>query len=345
MLVLDEKSVPWFPRHISELDLVANRILDAGVELQSDHPGFSDATYRERRQIFADISSGHKYGEEIPFVDYSQDEIDTWGTVYAKLKEFMPKFACEEYNNIIPLLEDRCGYSTTNIPQQRDISNFLESRTGFKLRPVSGLLSSRDFLAGLAYRTFFSTQYIRHHSRPLYTPEPDICHELIGHVPMFADPDFADFSQEIGLASLGASDEDVLKLATCYWFLVEFGLIRQKGELRAIGAGILSSFGELEYSCAPYRPAGGEENFPEYKPWDPRVACNQEYPITKYQPIYFVADSLEAAKKSMIDYCRSLSRPFHARLNPLTNSIWVDRAVDREELKAHKVNADIYNES
>jgi phenylalanine-4-hydroxylase len=155
--------------------------------------------------------------------------------------------------------------------------------------------------------------------------------ELLGHAVMFADPDFADFSHEIGLASLGASDAAIKKLATCYWFSVEFGLaLDGAGQRKAYGAGLLSSFGELEYACAPYRPAGGVETFPEYRPWEPAAAAEQAYPITSYQPVYFVAESLADAKARMRAYCERLdNKGFTARYDPYTQSVAVDRAVVR----------------
>ena len=238
VITLDAKKVPWFPRAIEDLDLLSVETLDAGADLESDHPGFNDEVYRKRRHDIVDIAKSYTYsaGKEITRLEYTEDEIKTWGVVYDKLHGLLPQYACKQYKYILPLLERNCGYAPNNIPQLADISVFLKECTGFQLRPVSGLLSARDFLNALAFRVFFSTQYIRHHATPLYTPEPDVCHELLGHAPMFADPDFADFSHEIGLASLGASDSDIERLASCYWCVAarsRGAIARQRARSRA----------------------------------------------------------------------------------------------------------------
>ncbi|CAG5083924.1 Oidioi.mRNA.OKI2018_I69.PAR.g10501.t1.cds [Oikopleura dioica] len=307
-----DDNIPWFPMHVAELDRFANQILSYGSELDSDHPGFTDPAYRARRKEFADIAFHYRHVEKLPLVEYTDAEKATWGVMYKKLKELFPTHACKEFNKVFPMLEQHCGYSENNIPQIRDISAFLHRTTGFRLRPVAGLLSSRDFLAGLAFRVFHSTQYIRHSSKPLYTPEPDVCHELIGHVPLFADPKFAAFSQEIGLASLGASDEDVKKLATIYWFTIEFGLCREDGEIKAYGAGILSSFGELEY-C--------RTDEPKILPFQPSVTSVTEYPITTYQPTYFVTESFEDAKRLVSEFAKTMNKPVQVQYNAYTESV------------------------
>ena len=321
-LFLDDRVVPAFPKHLSDLDQIAGRVIDAEKgELQADHPGFSDPVYRERRRVLASLAQDYVFHQPIPRIEYTASETKTWGAVYRHLRSpKMQENACDAYNQALSLMEAECGYGPDSIPQACDISAFLSDRTGFRLRPVAGLLSSRDFLNALAFRVFFSTQYIRHHSRPLYTPEPDICHELLGHAPMFADRDFSDFSQEIGLASLGASDHDIKRLATCYWHSVEFGLLREGKEqrLKAYGAGVLSSAGEMEHAVS---------RSPNLLPWDPLVASTTEYPITSFQPTYFVANSLADACRKMRDFSDSLPKPFRARYNPLTGSIWVDRPV------------------
>lgn len=325
-------NAPWFPRKIVDLDLFANKILSYGSELEADHPGFSDTEYRKRRTMLADAAFNYRHGQPLPHVNYTEDEIKTWGTVFTQLTQLYPSHACREHCRVFPLLIDNCGYRADNIPQLEVVSNFLKDCTGFRLRPVAGLLSSRDFLNGLAFRVFHSTQYIRHHSRPLYTPEPDVCHELLGHVPLYADPSFADFSQEIGLASLGASDDDIEKLATLYWFTVEFGLCRQDGEIKAYGAGLLSSYGELQYCLS---------DKPELRPFDPPKTAVQKYPITEYQPVYFVADSFEDAKEKVRSYASKLNRPFSVRYNAYTESVEVLTSQNQVIRLANTIQSDM----
>ncbi|CAB3405293.1 unnamed protein product [Caenorhabditis bovis] len=328
----NKDSVPWFPQKIADIDQFANRILSYGAELDADHPGFKDAEYRARRKFFADIAFNFKHGDKIPRIDYTEQEIATWRTVYNELTTLYPKHACKEFNYIFPLLQQNCGFGPDKIPQLQDVSDFLKDCTGYVIRPVAGLLSSRDFLAGLAFRVFHSTQYIRHHSAPKYTPEPDICHELLGHVPLFADVEFAQFSQEIGLASLGAPDDIIEKLATLYWFTIEFGLCQQDGEVKAYGAGLLSSFGELQYALS---------DKPEVLPFDPAVTSVTKYPITEYQPKYFLAESFASAKNKLKSWAATVPRPFQIRYNAYTQRVEILDKVGALQRLARDIRNDI----
>ncbi|MBV9060383.1 MAG: phenylalanine 4-monooxygenase [Pseudonocardiales bacterium] len=251
----------------------------ARFELPADHPGFSDAAYRARRARIAEAGGTYHHGDPIPEVRYTAEENKVWRTVSAELASKHRKYACREYL----LGAEQLMLPTACVPQLREVDERVHRLTGFHIYPVPGLVPTRTFYGSLAERTFQSTQYIRHHSVPFYTPEPDIIHEIIEHANMLASPVFADLYEAAGGASLRAITDDSLDaFSRVFWFTLEFGVVYQDGELKAYGAGLLSSYGEIE----TFRDA-------EIRAWDVHAMAKQDYDITHYQPTLFAAASFD----------------------------------------------------
>jgi phenylalanine-4-hydroxylase len=264
------------------------------VALEADHPGFNDPAYRRRRDEIALLAPPMASDDPPRTVDYTDSERHTWATVFERLSALYPTHACSDFVEVVADL----GFSAAEVPQLAAVSSFLTERTGFRLHPVAGLVSAREFLGALSRRVFCATQYLRHHSQPFYTPEPDIVHELMGHAPMLAIPEFADLSQKIGEGSLHADDEQVEQLATLYWFTIEYGVLFEEEKLRAYGAGLLSSFGELEHALS---------GAVEIRPFDPWEAKDTPYPITTYQPLLWSVSSIREAFERMEEFVSTLN--------------------------------------
>src|SRR4051812_35744848 len=166
---------------------------------------------------------------------------------------------------------------------------------GSRPLPAAGLVPLREFSGSLRDRLFHSTQYVRHAAVPLYTPEPDIIHEVIGHGHLLATPTFSELHRATGEATHRLRDEDNLRfLSNVFWFSVEFGVVVEDGELRAYGAGILSSYGEIE-----------EFRDMEHRPLDLVEMGTTDYDITAYQPVLYRAESLDEVREVVGGFLRT----------------------------------------
>lgn len=264
-------------------------------ELHLDHPGANDEEYRKRRDYIASCAKRFRETGVITDVDYNAREQRVWRYVAEELEELQQKYASPFYLRA----KRDLGIRTDRIPQLTEMNRRLKELTGFRLAPIEGLVETRGFLSWLSYRTMLCTQYIRHHSQPAYTPEPDIVHEAIGHIPMFTNPDFADFSQFIGHGARIASDAQIEELGRLYWFTVEFGLVEHEGGIKAYGAGLLSSFGELEHAFS---------DKVDRRPFDLEEVINHDYTYSDMQPVLYVVPSYAELKETTRQYIRRIGR-------------------------------------
>src|SRR5207253_4369983 len=258
------------------------------VQLNPDHPGFRDPEYRRRRNQIAQIAMKYQPGDASPDAPYTPDEHHVWSTIWKALQPAHQQHACAQYRECLNKLD----FAPDRIPQLREVNEKVRAISGFRLEPVAGLVQPRVFLENLADGVFLCTQYIRHHSTPLYTPEPDVVHEIVGHGVTLASPRLAELNRLFGEAVKRTTSPEALnRLSRVYWFTIESGVLRENGSVKAYGTGLLSSAGELE-----------EMHKADLRPFDLVAASRQEYDPTHFQPVLFCADSFEAMYQTIKDY-------------------------------------------
>jgi len=284
------------PEHVDR-PMVAADLNEQGIfgrsiiQLNPDHPGFRDGEYRARRDAIARIAEEYFPGTPIPDAPYTSEEHELWGTILDAVVPQHQRHACAQYLECVRHLD----LPRHRIPQLQEVSAKVESLSGFRLEPVAGLVEPRIFLESLANGVFLSTQYIRHYSTPLYTPEPDVVHEVLGHAVTLASEPLAEINRLVGRAVKRTKSTEMLeRLSRLYWFTVEFGILSEGGEVKAYGAGLLSSAGEMEAMHSA-----------ELRPLDLDAASRQAYDPTHYQPVLFCADSFEEMYRRLKDYLLS----------------------------------------
>src|SRR6266550_2543816 len=283
-LLRDHTDVRMVTAEPNEIAAKRNQI----VQLDPDHPGFRDGSYRARRNEIARLAMEYQPGMQIPDAPYDAKEHQLWQSILQTIEPQHRRRACKEYLDCIAKLD----LPRDRIPQLSEVSAKVQAISGFRLEPVAGLVEPRVFLESLANGVFLCTQYIRHHSTPLYTPEPDVAHEIIGHAVTLASERLGELNRLFGEAVKRTNvPEGLERLSRVYWFTIEFGVLREDGKLKAYGTGLLSSAGELE-----------EMHKAELRPLDLEAASAHNYDPTHYQSVLFCSDSFEEMYESLREF-------------------------------------------
>jgi phenylalanine-4-hydroxylase len=251
--------------------------------------------------VGADFTVPQEYGR------YTDAHHDVWRRLYARQSALIEGRACETFVDSVAALA-RTGFAQA-IPRFDHVNRLLAHATGWQVVPVPGLLPDQVFFEHLANRRFPVTVWIREPAEFDYIVEPDLFHDFFGHVPLLFDRKIADYLQAYGAGGLKALHLDALThLARLYWYTIEFGMLHEKGQLRAYGAGILSSPGELRFVS----DAGGRDSHhhSRFIRFDLLRVMQTQYLIDDFQKTYFVIDSfdrlIEATAPDFTPYYESL---------------------------------------
>jgi phenylalanine-4-hydroxylase len=259
------------------------------LELEPGHPGLGDEGYIERRNNLFALCRKHRL-EKLgpPIIQYTPEETRIWREVTPQLDELHIKHACAMYLSA----KRELAISREEIPQLRVLSDRLRRETQMHLVPAEGALPYRTFYEYIADRGFPVTQFIRHGSHPEFTPEPDMIHDCLGHVPPLMNRDYAELLTLIGKAVATTNKgEQVLALKRFSWFSIEFGLIEEAGQTKVFGAGILSSTNEIPYSLFSTAVSRA--------PFVTDVVIKTDYDPSRMQDHLFIAPSLPFLRREL----------------------------------------------
>ena len=257
--------------------------------LEAGHPGIRDEEYIGRRkELFALCRDCRLGGLGPPIIHYTPEETRIWREVTPKLDEMHVKHASQIYL----AAKRELDITRDEIPQLRRLSDRLRLATDMHLVPAEGALPYRTFYQYIGARGFPVTQFIRHGSHPEFTPEPDMIHDCLGHVPPLMNRDYAELLVLIGMAvAAAAHGDEVLALKRFSWFSIEFGLIQEAGETKVFGAGVLSSTGEIPYSL--FSPEVTR------RPFETDVVVETDYDPSRMQDRLFIAPSLPFLRREL----------------------------------------------
>ena len=269
------------------------------LELEANHPGEHDLAYIERRKQLFNLCRKHRLQKlGPPLIDYNAEETRIWREVCPQLDELHIKHACSIYMKAKRELK----ISETEIPQLKHLSDKVNKVTNMHLVPAEGPIAYRTFYSYIAERGFPVTQFIRHGSHPEFTPEPDMIHDCLGHVPPLMNQDYAELLTLIGKAAHTTKNpHHVLYLKRFSWFSIEFGLMEEHGENKVFGAGILSSTGEIPNSLF--------SKDVKREPFVTDKVIETDYDPSRMQDHLFIAPSFVFLRREIEQLIRKLQIP------------------------------------
>jgi phenylalanine-4-hydroxylase len=211
---------------------------------------------------------------------YTPEDHQVWSILYKNQMELLPAIAAEAYLHGI----SNCGFQADRVPQFSEVNKALESMTGWSIYVVPGLIDNKPFFEHLSRKEFPATTWLRSLSQLKYLEEPDMFHDVFGHIPLLSEQFFCDYLQGLSAITLEYIDNDMVIeiMARLYWYTVEFGLIHENHQIKIYGAGILSSSGECQFAVSPQA---------NHIPFDVVKIMDTPYVKDKFQSQYFVIQS------------------------------------------------------